>query len=415
MITPSFSITATERVLPKLTIDFTTASLDPRITFTRALNTATVTNSSGNVVGINANLPRFDYDPIALTCKGLLIEETRSNLFSYSSDYNNAVWGLSRCTSNGTSEISPDGTSNGSKFTCTATNAGGFFATRNSAITISGTTQTGSFYTKKGTSNWAYCLLWDSSGNGVRQWFNLNTISLGSTINVGTWTIISATITSVGNGWIRCTLSVNSSGTAGNFNIYPSVSGDGAYGCTIGDIGYLWGVQFETGEFSTSYIPTTTTSLTRNADVATMTGTNFSNWFYATEGGAVAQAILKSATGTKPVVQFDDATANQSISLRGSATDPQLYVVNGGLAQATLDAGTIAANTTYNFAGAWKSANYGAAINGNAAVSQLSGTYPTVTQARLGSDGTDYLNGWLKSLRYWPQRISNAEVQAFSK
>ena len=57
MITPSYSLTATERVLPKLALDFTTASLDARVTFTRTGNTATVVNSSGYVVPINANLP----------------------------------------------------------------------------------------------------------------------------------------------------------------------------------------------------------------------------------------------------------------------------------------------------------------------------------------------------------------------
>ena len=79
MITPSFSITATERVLPKLALDFTTASLDPRITFTRALNTATKVNSSGFIETVNADTPRFDYDPITKVCKGLLIEESRTN------------------------------------------------------------------------------------------------------------------------------------------------------------------------------------------------------------------------------------------------------------------------------------------------------------------------------------------------
>ena len=80
MITPGFALTATERVLPRMALDFTTASLDPRVTFTRAGNTATVTNSSGAIVGINANLPRFDYNPTTLVCKGLLIEESRTNL-----------------------------------------------------------------------------------------------------------------------------------------------------------------------------------------------------------------------------------------------------------------------------------------------------------------------------------------------
>ena len=86
MITPSFALTATERALPKLALDFTTASLDSRITFTRSLGTATVVNSSGNVVTVAADTPRFDYSPITLVCKGLLIEEARTNIVTYSED-----------------------------------------------------------------------------------------------------------------------------------------------------------------------------------------------------------------------------------------------------------------------------------------------------------------------------------------
>lgn len=80
MISPSYSLTATERVLPKLALDFTTAALDPRVTFTRSGNTATVTNSSGVIVSVNADIPRFDYNPTTLLCNGLLIEESRTNV-----------------------------------------------------------------------------------------------------------------------------------------------------------------------------------------------------------------------------------------------------------------------------------------------------------------------------------------------
>lgn len=79
MSIPSFAPTATERVLPKLALDFTTASLDPWITFTRAGSTATRVNASGHIEPVSADIPRFDYDPITLACKGLLIGEARSN------------------------------------------------------------------------------------------------------------------------------------------------------------------------------------------------------------------------------------------------------------------------------------------------------------------------------------------------
>lgn len=80
MITPSFALTATECVLPRLALDFTTAILDSRVIVTRLDNTATRINSSGAIEIVNANLPRFDYDPVTLICKGLLIEESRKNL-----------------------------------------------------------------------------------------------------------------------------------------------------------------------------------------------------------------------------------------------------------------------------------------------------------------------------------------------
>lgn len=82
MITPAFGLTATERILPRLALDFTTASLDPRITFTRttgASNPATYIDSSGVITAATNNQPRFDYDPVTLVCKGLLIEESRTN------------------------------------------------------------------------------------------------------------------------------------------------------------------------------------------------------------------------------------------------------------------------------------------------------------------------------------------------
>jgi hypothetical protein len=114
-------------------------------------------------------------------------------------------------------------------------------------------------------------------------------------------------------------------------------------------------------------------------------------------------------------LQFDDATANEVITLRGSTTNPELVIVDGGSPQAQIDAGTIAANTVYALGAAWGTDNCAAAVNGGAAVIDTTATIPTVTQLRLGNDGVNYLNGRIQSIRYWPQRVTNNEVQAFSK
>jgi hypothetical protein len=195
--------------------------------------------------------------------------------------------------------------------------------------------------------------------------------------------------------------------------LYPSgvngvMTGDGVSGL------YLYGAQIEVGAFATSLIPTTTTTLTRNADVAVMTSTNFSSWWTATIGGVVARALPSTVSGTRPVIQFDDTTANNIIALRGNVADPELYI-KATTDQAQIDAGTITAGTAYNLGGAWNTNDCAAALNGAAPVTDASATIPTVTQARIGSDGTNYLNGTIQNFRYWPQRIVNGEVQAFSK
>jgi hypothetical protein len=410
MITPSLAITATERVLPRLSIDFTTASLDPRITFTRSGATATRVNSSGLIEGVAADTPRFDHNPITTVCQGLLVEATRQNLMPYSQDLSNAsAWSATFSTTLTSGFTSPDGTTNAVK----ATNTAGITSLlqKNIAITPSATNvYYPTIFVKKGNTSTVTLNVYYATGPEYSVFFNLDTLAV-----TGLPVANAFIFENYGNGWYRIGYQVPADATGLqnqiNYRIWESFRGAGV----AGNFQYYFGAQLEAGAFATSYIPTEATAVTRNADVATMTGTNFSDWWYTTEGGAVVQAIPKSIIGTKPAIQFDDNTANEIIALRGSVADPQLYIVDGGVAQATLDAGTITANTVYKLGGAWKDSSFATAINGGAAVTQASGTLPTVTQARLGSDGTNYLNGWIQNVRYWPQRLINAEVQAFSK
>lgn len=164
---------------------------------------------------------------------------------------------------------------------------------------------------------------------------------------------------------------------------------------------HLWGSQLEVGVLPTSYIPTSTTSVTRNADVATITGANFSDWWQASKGGVLVRARPGTVSGTRPWVQFDDGTVNEIIALRGNTTNPELYIVDGGAPQAQIDAGTIAANTDYSLTGWWQTNDCRAKLGSGAQVIDNTATIPTVTQARIGSDGTNYLNGHIASISYY--------------
>jgi hypothetical protein len=404
MITPSFSLTATERVLPKLALDFTTANLDSRVTLTRSGDTATRVNSSGYIEVVNANTPRFDYSPVTLLCNGLLIEESRTNVLTYSNTFSNAAWSKLLLTVGASSETSPGGTSDASLLTGTTGGGGYLYVTSPYATSAVG--HSASIYMKKGTGTSAILyFVTAGNGNGGSCNFDLNTGVASTPINYGSVTNTTATITPAGNGWYKCSISLTA--TAGNYFIQLQ---------TIGTITLsIWGAQVEVGAFPTSYIPTVASQVTRNADVATMTGANFSSWYSAGAGGVVTCVLPSTVSGTRPALQFDDTTANEVIALRGNTANPELVIVDGGAPQSQIDAGTIAANTIYNLGAAWTTDNCAAAVNGGAAVADITATIPTVTQARLGSDGANYLNGQLQTVRYWPQRITNAEVQAFSK
>ena len=214
----------------------------------------------------------------------------------------------------------------------------------------------------------------------------------------------SATMVDFGNGWYRCSITATaSSTTTGVYRLLRPLSLAGAtpYAGNNVDGFHFYGAQLEVGSEPTSYIPTTSAALTRNADVATITGTNFSDFWQAIKGGVLVRARPGTVSGTRPWVQFDDNTADNIIALRGVNADPRLYVRSGGSDQADIDAGTIAANIDYSLTGWWQTNDCKARLNNGAVVTDTTATIPTVTQARLGSDGTNYLNGHLASISYY--------------
>lgn len=397
MITPAYSPTATERVLPRLALDFTTATLDPRVTVTRALNTATRINSSGLVVGVNADLPRFDYDPITKVCKGLLIEETRSNIQLQSEDFA-TTWSPSGINVSTNSTIAPDG--NLTADTLTATASPGNIAYLQ-AVT-NGATYTFSLFVKKLSSDTVQLNFANVAAGPV---FTFSTESFST---VASWT---TSIQKLDNGWYRISATRASNTTFAGMQIRIANNGEAIY---------AFGAQMEAGAFATSYIPTTTTSLTRNADNVGMTGSNFSSWY--TPNSAI---FFSAALGA-----YNASSHNCAGSLANNANTQYLdYRLNDrfvGTARLTGNAGQLiqlqtaslntraklgtSNNNTVRLAGA---------MNGNAVVaSAIAGTFAGAEKLNIGRrfDGAvDYLNGWAVSVYSYPLTITDAELRAFSK
>jgi hypothetical protein len=415
MLTPGYSLTATERILPSMALDFTTGVLDPRITFTRALDTATRTNASGLIEVVNANLPRFDYDPVTLAPRGLLIEASLANLFLRSNGFSTTVTWLGQPTVGtavAASGTSPDGTNNAFLY---IPSTGAVSHDIQQIVTASAVTYTMSLYAKPGGYDFLYMGYFD--GVADRQaYFNVSTGAVSSSSGSP-----SPVITPAGNGWYRCSITFTGAVGRNSFGFCGVPSNGGRSTPGNGTSGVLiYGAQLEAGTTPSSYIPTTTTSLTRNNDVAVMTGTNFSSWYSATQGTFVCTGRTYAPADGRTLfdARFGGAAQNV-ITLYQSAGTPVMLVASGGATQALIaPSGSVSANTTFKLCGALKQNDFAASLNGGAISTDTAGLMPVgLDRCWIGCavGAANFLNGHVEKISYWSQRITNAEILAFSK
>jgi hypothetical protein len=265
---------------------------------------------------------------------------------------------------------------------------------------------------------------YDTGLNGVGAEFNLSagTISAPAVV-VGAFTSPSATISNVGGGWYRCTVTGTANTTQCSLRIETCTSA-GAFSAAFfqgssytGDgSSYFdsWGYQLELGSFATSYIPTHTAAVTRSADVCQITGTNFSGLWNEPSGSLVAEGDTP-ASGTKSLVSADNATANESTILRTVGTNPLFVVTDGGVEQASIDAGTVSSSTAFKLAAAYTVNDFAVSKDGAAVVTDTSGTIPTPNQITIGTDAAgNYLCGHIARLRYYNSRLTNSKLQELS-
>ena len=182
-------------MLPKLVF-----VLNSFITFTRS-SIATRVNETGLIETVSVDQARMDYDPITLAQKGLLIEETRTNIIIRSNELGSAAWAKNRVTVTSSTDI-PIFT-NDNVWLITSESTGGFkFLSRSYAT--SSTIRTASVFLRRGTNIFEQIFVGNDSG--IFANFNLETGQVSRSAGV-----IASTITSWRDGWYRCTLTLSSS------------------------------------------------------------------------------------------------------------------------------------------------------------------------------------------------------------
>ncbi len=262
--------------------------LDPRIKYRRQYN-ASYTDEFGIIRQVAENEPRFDHDPITGECKGLLLEDGRSNLVASSEDMNESFgsWvnnGIGARYTDTSGVISPDGTTGSTKLIENG-------ATSSHLIydNVSCSASTGyitSVFLKKPASNGrTFALITEGNTQNATAYFNL--VDGTTTNNSGTGFVSSGTI-EYPNGWWRCWMRFNTGGSQSSLNVQFGPAGDSGTGTFsyAGDSNkYIlaWGAQCESGEMVTSYIKTerhaNDNGSTRGQDFTTVEGSDFSDIF----------------------------------------------------------------------------------------------------------------------------------------
>ena len=379
--------------LPALDLDWATdrslpAAYGPTPSFSRA-STGTFFNSSGVLTTAAVNGPRFDhvYDGSSWVSKGLLVEEQRTNLATYSEDFSNAAYGISGVTVLANQVAAPDGNTTADKLTMTS--SGTFYQ---SPLYGSAGAQAGSVWLRADSTQTVMLRIANDSGGE----------STTSTVTVTTsWQRFSVARTFAANP-TKIWFGIDQRSILGGPNVAATI--------------YGWGYQIESGSFPTSYIPTTTAAVTRSADVCQITGGDFSGFWNLSAGTIVVDgdsAVGPSVTGG----------AYELWSIHGTPSLEYYYRASDGiLAVDNVTRKTVitipAANTRLNTAIAFTASDFAASVNGASVTTSANLTMPvTPTVFGVGNYSTAggfQVNGHIARLRYYTTRLTNAKLQELS-
>lgn len=410
---------------PALDLNFLTGVMPAGLTYTRA-STATYIGSDGLLKTAAVDEPRFDYDPITLACKGLLIEGSRTNVLLSSDGLDSANWTKERTTISPNATTAPNGTLNADKLVEDTTASATHVCYQGAAVFTAGQLVSGSVWLKSGERTFASIgSPADAKGFGI----NLTTGAIvesgvpGWTANttarvidrVGSWYRVGFTFTAVGGSALLDAIRIFTNNGSG-----ASYTGDGVSGI------YVWGAQLEVGAYASSYIPTTTAAVTRAAEVCLMTGANFSRWFNPLEGTIVAEFGLitngLNSTGGNAfphVYDFDSAAAPTSghslLASAGYGPGVRAQTQSAGVDQAAFNhAITLGTGAVMRHAYAYKTNDFAACLNGGAVATDALGILISPDRLAIGSmdaGGSNQLYGHLRRIPYWPRRLSNARLQ----
>jgi hypothetical protein len=327
----------------------------------------------------------------------LLVEPQRTNLALYSSSFDTLPWLLGNnvgpATITANNAIAPDGTLTADKIAFPAVNTPSQWSLVFTPFTALAAAYSGSFYIKGELGTEVVWIAFTKDGvNYQRQICNLTT------------------------EWQRFDLSATLIVGADNFTIGVDTR-DSSQTARPAQTIYLWGAQLELGSYPTSYIPTTSAAVTRNADVISKTG--ISSLIGQTEGTLFIDIVFKNPlTSINRFMSITEAgwQADGSIRIEMNTSELTVDIVNNGSSIGAITyLGTFTPNTRYKIAVAYKQNDCQMYFNGiNAGSDTSTGVMPACFQLYLNALGggfnAPYEASNINVAALWKTRLTNAQL-----
>ena len=208
-------------------------------------------------------------------------------------------------------------------------------------------------------------------------------------------------------------------GTGANDRVSLTVTAT-AGTCTATVTGTVTNAQFEEGAFPTSYIPTTTAEVTRAVDLITITG-GVDQWFNADEGAWVFDVDVFGSSDDYPrLLQSNQSHLWEYQTFNSAPTQAALLFSGWLTGQTTKTPYGIAPTGEFKIAANYSIGNKSPIyidsteqVRGDSTYTPGTGpvTFPTEFRIFRQSNGGQFLNGYVKSLRYYSTGISDYALQ----
>jgi hypothetical protein len=401
-------------------------------TVTRATN-ATRVNASGFIESVASGIPRLDYfsSDGTVGCPALLVEPAATNLAKYSDQFDTVTSGwlptaLQTITGNTTATLDPAGGNTADLIVATTGTTTHNIRpnSNNLPAFVSGTTYTYSVFAKatSATSGFVQIYLGDIVFSPVGPYANFQ-LSGNGAVTTGTYS--AASIQPFGNGWYRCSITATAAANGVvTAPFMPILASGTARAATFAGNGvdgvYLWGAQLETGSVATSYIPTTTASVTRNADVVSVSGA-VSGSIGQTQGTIYAEVDIRNLTTAdfaRIVTIRETANSNNFFEIeKRSSTQLRISArLNSGSTITFLIHPNAFQLGTNKIAFAYQDGNYAMGFNGVVATSAQAGMTASLNQIILGASAASgvQFNDRILDAALYTTRLSNAQLAALT-